>query len=83
MHHKQQMTRMTFDVPITEHKKIKAMAAMMGVSMKEFVLDCVHAQVSKKKIPNALTRKVLKESDEGKNLVRYSSFEEMIEDLGL
>ena len=35
------------------------------------------------RIPNEETRKVLQESDQGKNLVHYDSLDDVFEDLGI
>lgn len=35
------------------------------------------------KIPNATTRKALRDADRGENLIRYSSVDEMFRDLGV
>ena len=34
-------TRMTIDFPSDKHKELKATAALMGMSMKQFILYCV------------------------------------------
>lgn len=46
------LTRMSIDIASKEHKKIKMRAAKEGVSIREFVIDCIQgkidAQVSEK-----------------------------------
>ena len=46
--HHQDHARMTIDMPFEEHKKLKAIAAFMGVSLKDLVLNCLrdHLQAS-------------------------------------
>lgn len=39
------MTRMSIDVPPRDHKKIKMRAARDGVSIREFVIDCIHERI--------------------------------------
>lgn len=76
-----QKARLSIDIPLAEHKKLKTLAALQGTSVKELVLNCIHETLYKE--PNELTKKVLKESDEGKNLNTYNSVEEMFDSLGL
>ena len=76
--------RMTLDLPVQEHKKLKAMAAFMGVSLKELVLTCVRenllGSVNK---PNEETIKAFKETDEKKGLVHCDDFDDFVAKLGL
>lgn len=74
-------TRLSIDIPKIEHKRLKALAALRGTSVKEIVLNCIHETLYKD--PNELTKKVLKETREGKNLNYYDSVDDMIEKLGL
>lgn len=45
MSDKNKMTRMSIDVPPRDHKKIKMRAARDGVSIREFVIDCIHERI--------------------------------------
>src|SRR5262249_46232070 len=76
-------TRMTIDFPKEEHKRLKAMAAMRGISLRQLILDFVHASMEGIKVPNAKTRAAMKDANERKNLTKYSNIDEMLEDLGL
>ena len=78
-----EITRMTIDFPKKEHQKLKALAAMMGISLRQLVLNFVHSGVEKLKIPNKTTLAAMKEADEGKNLTSYKNIDSMLEDLGL
>lgn len=44
------VTRMTIDFPIMKHKQLKAIAALLGVPMKEFILSCVLDKLNDKEI---------------------------------
>jgi predicted DNA-binding protein len=35
------MSRMTIDLPVEDHQKLKAVAAVLGKSMREVVLEAV------------------------------------------
>lgn len=75
----QQNARMTIDMPFNEHKKLKAMAAFFGVSLKELVLLCLRDNLLNE--PNEETLQAFKETDEGKGLVRCKDFDDFIEKL--
>ncbi len=42
------ITRMTIDFPSDKHKELKAIAALLGVPMKEFILSCVLDRIAEK-----------------------------------
>lgn len=68
-------TRMTIDFPKKEHRKLKALAALTGVSLRQLVLDFIHASLEK--TPNAETLAAMQDADEGTNLTTHSSISEM------
>lgn len=76
-------TRMTIDMPFEEHKKLKAMAAFMGVTLKDLVLNCLRDYLLSDNEPNDQTLKALKETDERKGLVDCKDFNDFIDKLGL
>ena len=39
------LTRMSIDIASKEHKKIKMRAAKEGVSIREFVIDCIQNKI--------------------------------------
>jgi len=73
--------RMTIDMPCDEHKKLKAMAAFFGVSLKDLVLSCLRDHLLNE--PNEETLRAFKETDEGKGLVQCKDFNDFIDKLGL
>lgn len=79
----QDHTRMTIDMPIHEHRQLKAMAAFYGVSLKDLVLSCVRDYLLSHNEPNEETLKAFKETEEGIGLVRCDSFDDFVEKLGL
>lgn len=81
-HHREQ-TRFTFELPIIDHKKLKAMAALAGVSLKDLILGCLKENLLSENIPNDETIKVFKDTDKRKNLVRYKNVDELIDKLNL
>ena len=81
-HHHEQ-ARMTIDMPFEEHKRLKAMAAFMGVTLKDLVLNCLRAHLLSDNEPNDETLEAFKETEEGKGLVRCKNFNDFINKLGL
>jgi len=75
--------RMTIDMPLEEHKKLKAMAAYMGITLKDLVLDCLRSHLLSDNKPNKKTLRAFKETEEGKGLVRCKDFNDFVEKLGL
>jgi antitoxin component of RelBE/YafQ-DinJ toxin-antitoxin module len=76
-------TRVTVDFPNEEHKRLKAVAALMGMSIKDYIILCVEEKIFSKNIPNKKTKKVFEETDRGKNLTACENVDDMIEKLGL
>lgn len=76
-------TRMTIDMPIHEHKQLKAMAAFMGMSLKDLVLSCVRDHLLSHNEPNEETLQAFKETEKGIGLVRCDNFDDFVAKLGL
>lgn len=81
--HHQDRTRLTFELPAVDHKKLKALAALAGVSLKDLVLDCLKEHLLVEEGPNEETIRVFKDTDQGKNLTRYKNADDLINKLGL
>lgn len=81
--HHHEHARMTIDIPFEEHKRLKAMAAFMGVTLKDLVLGCLRGHLLSDNEPNDETLNVFKETDEGKGLVQCKDFNEFVNKLGL
>ncbi len=81
--HSHEQSRMTIDMPFEEHKRLKAMAAFMGVSLKNLVLGCLRDHLLSDNEPNDETLKAFKETDERKGLVRCQDFNDFVNKLDL
>lgn len=82
MHH-QDHTRLTFELPDVDHKKLKAIAALAGISLKDLILTCLKDNLLSDNVPNEETVRTFNETDQGKNLVRYKNGDDLIDKLGL
>jgi len=76
-------TRMSIDVPYEEHRKLKAIAALRGISMKAIILECLSKELYSDNVPNPTTEKTLQESDKDKNVNYYADLNELRERFGL
>jgi len=81
--HHQGYTRLTFELPTVDHRKLKAIAALTGVSLKDLILECLKENLLSENVPNEETIKVFKDTDERKNLVSYKDADDLIDKLGL
>lgn len=81
--HHQDNTRLTFELPTVDHKKLKAIAALSGVSLKDLILTCLKDNLLSENVPNEETIMVFKETNERKNLVHYKDADDLIDKLGL
>lgn len=59
MSSKSDLFRMTVDIPVEDHKRLKAMAAVLGKSMREIVSDWIHGNLHRENIPNTKTLKAI------------------------
>jgi hypothetical protein len=73
--------RLTIDLPIADHKRIKMVASLMDISMKDLVLISVEIFMHKKL--NKVTEKALKQSRAGKNVKKFENLDQLFDDLGI
>lgn len=74
-------SRLTIDIPASEHKRLKMAASLMDISIKQLVLMSVDDFMQKKF--NKVTEKAIKQSRTGKNVKKFSTLDELFEDLGI
>jgi hypothetical protein len=79
MSHK--ISRLTIDLPSSEHKRLKMAASMLGTTMKELVIMSVEEFMHRKL--NKVTEKTLKQSEAGKGLKKFNNMDELFEELGI
>jgi hypothetical protein len=73
--------RTTLDFCFEEHRKLKAIAALKGVSFRELIMECVREKYEK--IPNKETLEAFRQSEAGEGLVEYKSVSDMLKKLGV
>jgi macrodomain Ter protein organizer (MatP/YcbG family) len=62
------LTRMSIDISMQDHRRLKVLAAAAGITLKEFVIDCIHERINPEKKPNAKTRKAMGDARRGKTM---------------
>ncbi len=71
--------RITIDVPASMHKRIKTIASMMELSIKDLMLMSFDEFMHKKY--NKVTEKAIKQTLSGKNVKRFETLDDLLEDL--
>lgn len=75
-------TRMSIDVPLKDHRRIKVMAAAEGASIREFVIECIHERIYPEKVPNKRTRQAMEDARKGKTK-KAKNFDDLCDQLGI
>jgi len=75
-------TRMSIDVTLKDHTRIKVLAAAEGLSVKEFVIECINERIHPEKKPNAKTRKAIEDARNGKT-IKAKDVSELYKHLGI
>ena len=77
------MSRMTIDVPEEDHKRLKALAAVLGKSMREIVIEWIHEHLYSSNTPNTETLEAIKQIESGDNLVESENIDDLFKKLGI
>lgn len=80
---KSHLSRMTIDVPEEDHKRLKALAAVLGKSMREIVIEWIHEHLYSSNTPNAETLDAIMQIESGKNLIKSDNIEDLFKKLGI
>lgn len=80
---KSHMSRMTIDVPEEDHKRLKALAAILGKSMREIIVEWIQEHLYSSNTPNAQTLKAIMQIEQGENLVESDNVEDFFKQLGI
>ena len=75
--------RMTIDIPVEDHKRLKALSAVLGKSMRELVSDWIHGNLYSDNVPNAETLKAIESIEKGKDLVEAKDAQDLFRKLGI
>ena len=83
MNTKNDYSRITIDIPKEDHKRLKALAAILGKSMREIVLESIEKCIYSVNSPNCKTLKAIKDVEKGKDLVETDNAEDLFKKLGI
>ncbi len=75
--------RMTIDVPAEDHTRLKALAAILGVSMRQIILGWMHTELYSSNSPNKKTLKAIENIEKEKNLIKAKNTEDLFRKLGI
>lgn len=75
------LSRITIDIPAVDHKKLKAVAALLGKSMREVVIESIEEHLNK--YPNKKTLKAIQDVDNGVGLEEVKDMRSLIKKLGI
>ena len=64
-------------------KRLKALAAILGKSMREIVSDWIHGNLYSKNVLNATTLKAIENIEKEKDLVESKDAQDMFRKLGI
>jgi ParD-like antitoxin of type II ParDE toxin-antitoxin system len=80
---KSHISRMTLDIPEEDHKRLKALAAILGKSMREIVANWIHEHLYSANMPNKETLKAMESIEKGRDLVEADDAEDLFRKLGI
>ncbi|MBA3752363.1 hypothetical protein H0X06_06270 [Candidatus Dependentiae bacterium] len=83
MNTKKDLSRITIDIPTEDHKKLKALAAILGKSMREIIMESIEKHLYSSKAPNKKTCKVIADAQKGKGLTTAKDAEDLFKKLGI
>ena len=81
MNPKNDFSRITIDIPKIDHKKLKAISALLGISMRELVIESIREHLYK--YPNKETLKAIENVEKGGNLTKTKNIKDLFKKLGI
>ena len=83
MNTKNNISRMTIDLPQKHHKQLKAISALLGKSMREIVIESIENYLEHVTLPNKKTRSAISDVEDGKDLVKAKNIQDLFKKLGI
>jgi len=83
MDNKRELSRITIDLPTVDHKRLKAVAAILGKSMRDIVIDAIEEYLRKVKTMNKATRQAITAVEAGEDLAQAEDVQDLFEKLGI
>lgn len=89
MNTKNDVTRLSLDLPTKDHKEMKTLAALTGKTIRDLFLEAIpwiketnECKLSEH-IPNEETLESIRNIEAGKNLTEYKSADELFKKFGI
>ena len=84
----QETFRLTIDLPVEEHKRLKTLSALYGKPMRDLILEALKKSYREEgsnsiNVPNYETIKAIEEAERGEGIVKCSSIEDLFKKLGI
>ena len=81
----EKLARLSIDVPVLDHKRLKMIATLKGVSIREYVLKCImkSIQIDSENVLNAATEKTFQKTDQGHDILDASDASDLFVKLGI
>jgi hypothetical protein len=76
------LSRMTLDLPEEDHKRLKALAAILK-SMREIVSNWIHQHLYSANLPNKKTLQAIESVEKGKDLIEAKDADDLFRKLGI
>lgn len=76
-------TKLSIEIPIKEHRKLKILADASGSSLKEFVLNALEYVLYPKRKPNKETLKAIETIEKGEGLIPCDDIEDFWKKIGI
>ncbi len=80
---KNELSRITIDIPKLDHKRLKAMSAILGKSMQTIVRELIEECLRSSHYPNKITIKAIKDAQADKGLIQSDSLDDLFKKLGI
>ncbi|MFH1253831.1 MAG: hypothetical protein V1646_00175 [bacterium] len=80
---KNEVSRMTIDIPKASHKQLKTLSAVLGKSIREIVTESIEDYIHSVKLPNKKTLKAIKDVNDGVGLTKTKNVKDLFKKLGI
>jgi len=77
------LSRITIDIPREDHKRLKSLAAILGKSMREIVIESIEERLLSANFPNEETLKAIKNVEQKKGMLKAKDAGDLFKKLGI
>lgn len=77
MNTKDDVSRITIDIPAKSHRQLKALSPLVGKTMRELVIESIETYLQTAKLPNKKKLKALQDAEGGDDLVNAVDLQDL------